>query len=260
MFRLVLVSLGLVAAALSQADAQDKSPCKLAEVLSLPMTPISGNRFTVPMTIDGKTYNALLDTGDDISLISYGAAQDLGLRVERSPPRSVGDSYVTPNGITISDFTAAHSVQLGNLKSDGRILMGLLPASSSEYDAALELAFLRGYDIDLDFGNRKFNLFSKDHCPGAVVYWTKGPVAVIPAKMVRIGASPYMLFPVLRDGKAIDAGLDTTAEHGVLDWDRAKFMFGFNEKSPQIQIVPGLSRDAPNYKFRSRRFLSAASR
>ncbi len=36
------------------------------------------------------------------------------------------------------------------------------------------------YDVDFDFAVGKFNLFSKDHCDGQVVYWTRSPVAVVP--------------------------------------------------------------------------------
>ena len=43
-------------------------------------------------------------------------------------------------------------------------------------------------DLELDIAGGKFNLFSSDHCPGNVVYWTKN-YAELPLKRDRGSAS-----------------------------------------------------------------------
>ena len=70
------------------------------------------------------------------------------------------------------------------------------------------LDLLHNYDVDLDIDAGKFKLFSQDHCPGKVVYWPASTVTVVPIRVVRSG---HIIVPVVLDGHAIDALLDTGA-------------------------------------------------
>ena len=238
------------------AQAADQKPCQLMEVASLTMTPISENRFTVPMTVGGKNLNMLLDTADDLSMLTDQVADELGLKVEHASLSSFSRViYTVPGGLTVTDFTHAKGIQLGNIRGDGNYVFGIRPeARTPGYDGSLGVGFLRDYDVDFDFGNGKFNLFSKDHCPGQVVYWTKGPVAVIPGQLTGNGQTVELFFSVELDGKPIDAVIDTSLPRSYIDWDRARSMFGFDEKSIGMQAIPaggGVNRTIYKFPFKA---------
>jgi len=82
---------------------------------------------------------------------------------------------------------------------------------------------LQNFDVDIDFGTQKLNLFSKDHCAGHVVYWTTGPVAVVPFRFVESG---HIVVEVELDGKPAQALLDTGAYNTSLYSDVAQGQFG----------------------------------
>lgn len=234
----------------ANAQSANPAPCQLLEVASLPMTPISDNRFTIPMTVAGRNLNMLLDTDDDLSMLTGQVAVAMGLTINQSI-HPYGTLYITPGGLTVTDFTHASDIQLGNIKGEGKFLFGIRPeATSPGYDGSLGVSFLRDYDVDLDFGNRKFNLFAKGHCPGSVVYWTKGPVAVVPGKLTGNGQTVVLYFEVQVDGQTVDAVLDASAPRSYMDWNRSKFMFNIDEKSPGVTALPaGGGADRFMYKY-----------
>ena len=78
---------------------------------------------------------------------------------------------------------------------------------------------LKGYDLDLDFANRKVNLISQKHCDGKVVYWPADVVAVVPIEMSQ---DFHIHVPVQLDGHRYTAMLDTGATRTVLNLEVAK--------------------------------------
>jgi hypothetical protein len=227
--------------------AANQTSCQLVEVASLDMRAISGDRFTVPMTVGGKSVDMLLDTGDDMSTLTYQTAKDLDLRVK---PLDVAaySTPVTPEGLNVTDWTTAKDIQLGNLKGD-RQTMGLWPGNTTEFGGSLGTDIVAKYDADFDFGNAKLNLFTRDHCP-APIYWTKGPVAVIP-----IEYTSAWLLSVELDGKKIDAVIDTSRSHSYLDWGYSQMVFDLNEKTQGLKAVRGKGdRTIYKYPFKSLNF------
>src|SRR6185295_10853435 len=117
-------------------------------------------------------------------------------------------------GKRISQYIEAHDVVLGGLKAANMpmqvIPQGMMPG---DVDGLLAPNILRAYDDDFDFANAKFRLFSPEHCPGKVVYWTTEPAAQIPIALDRVG---HIEVPVLIDGKEIKATIDTGAWRSVM--------------------------------------------
>lgn len=90
---------------------------------------------------------------------------------------------------------------------------------------------LRNYDVDIDFGAHRLNLFSQDHCPGKVVYWASANVAVVPMHVVNSG---HIIVPVTLDAHQIDAVLDTGASYSMLTAEAAQDTFGLGPNSPDM--------------------------
>jgi hypothetical protein len=91
----------------------------------------------------------------------------------------------------------------------------------------LGMDVLSTVDFELDIAHRKLNLFSQDHCPGQVVYWSE-PVASIPVKRGDLGE---LYFPIELDGNTLEAVMWSKWQHSVLRTDVARELYGFDEHS-----------------------------
>jgi predicted aspartyl protease len=92
---------------------------------------------------------------------------------------------------------------------------------------------LRAYDVEFDFGNRRVNLLSQNHCEGKVIYWPSTRIAVIPIQITETG---HVLVPVELDGQRLTALLDTGSNVSALNMEKAQATFG---------LVPG-SAETPS--------------
>jgi hypothetical protein len=79
------------------------------------------------------------------------------------------------------------------------------------------------YDIELDFAGGKMNYFSRDHCPGKVVYWPAAAIAVVP---IRFGDMQHLVLDVSLDGHPFRAMIDTGAPGTTLTMGEARRVFG----------------------------------
>jgi hypothetical protein len=146
-----------------------------------------------------------------------------------------------------------HDLGLGDMHaSDVQLLVWPSPMTNNgSIGGTLAADLLRHYDVDIDFGAHKISLFSQDHCPGKVVYWTSDNVAVVPVHIVNSG---HIIVPVKLDGQPFDAVLDTGESVSVLSQEAANNTFHLGPNSPDLTKIketgPG---DAPVYRhgFRS---------
>jgi hypothetical protein len=87
------------------------------------------------------------------------------------------------------------------------------------------------FDIEIDIANRQLNVYSPDHCPGSVVYWSTSYDAV----PVRVGKLGELYFPMVLNGKAIEATLATELAVTTLTTDVTRRLFGFDANSADIE-------------------------
>src|SRR6185503_12583687 len=94
-----------------------------------------------------------------------------------------------------------------------------------------------------------------DHCPGAVVYWTKTPAAMVP---IEIQNYTQIRLPVKIDGKEIYAILDTGAYTSVITMRAAKRYLGLDEKDPAMtsrqEVINGMAGAVRTYPFQTLSF------
>ncbi len=217
----------LLGAAVSTPAVAEECNKPLSLVTSVDMAPAEGNReVLVPVTLAGKPKLLLVDTGGAMTEMSPEVADELAL-----PRARAAFQLFDVSGRMSNQFVHA-GMQLGNLKADDMVFM-LAPSGQDFGDTMvaglLAPDILQHYDVDIDFGARKFNLLSQDHCDGKVIYWKADAVAVVPIKVM---ASGHILLPVLLDGKEVQAMLDTGAYNTTLSRPVAEEQFGLKMGAP----------------------------
>jgi hypothetical protein len=159
--------------------------------------------------------------GNPLSIIDTKTADQLGLQ-RHDLSRSVGpaEGYVfAPVRVGEANFG---TVRLFVFPSDRGV-----PANSS-----LGWDVLSKADLDFDFPNGKFNVFSPKHCEGKVVYWTKDPYA-----KVSLVPSYGPLFAMDLDGEEIGAIIDPTTPRTWMPLRNAKRIFHWKENPPELTLL-----------------------
>jgi predicted aspartyl protease len=243
--RLVL-SAALVAAVLvpCNAIADGAAPtCALREVAILNMTLASFGRPTVTTSMEGKDVAMVVDTGGTYSMITRTTVDQLHLR-----PQNVDEHqfYMSVSGEAIKSMAFAHDFKMGRLVAD-KFAFLILPYGWENPNDGGTIApdILARYDVEFDFSGGKMHLWSPEHCPGKVVYWTQQPYMALP---FRLDASKQIHFTVTVDGKNMDALLDTGSSRSVMRQDMA------NAIAPPGSITCSQESGSCHYPFKSLSF------
>jgi predicted aspartyl protease len=224
----------------STALAED---CRLERAASLDMKLTHDGRILVPVSIEGTSELMMLDTGSPISIVFQHVVDSLKLIT-----RNIYQGQVfTSAG---SQFTALASIK--NLQIDqmtARDVRFLVEPTSFSDDKALGgllgSDIMHNYDVELDFEQRKVNLFLQTHCPGKVIYWPATAVAAIP---FRTSSDSHIIIPVQLEGKELDALVDTGAGTSVLFLNAAQNQLGLHPGTPDLKQVGELHPGAPVYE------------
>jgi hypothetical protein len=264
---------GLSAAAAAQTTPAQTTPPQAAEsqaTCALPavadsadLTQLPGSDLmTVPVEINGKPKQFLLDIGTNISEVSQATVDALHLieglkRTETYQTGPASQDNTTQNrnilvGTTIQttlvDVKGTHAEENGrphvNIPSfklgsaTGRNLSfavadGHTVAKSAPYDGLMTGSFFKQYDVELDFTGNKLNYLTPNTCtdPHQVVFWPHKEVAIIPMDMA---ASGKIEVQVEIGGHQINAILDTSSARTIMRRDIAENTLGLKANSPQM--------------------------
>jgi predicted aspartyl protease len=223
----------------SPARADDK--CHLYRIAQIDMAIDESGRVDVPMTINGRTVNLLVDTGGYVSTLTRSTVTSLGL----SPVSAFRPIEQYYGGEKLDRFVTVHDAQFAGVNvpklqlfvmSDGRL--------SSDEDGTISPDIMRNFDVDFDFANAAFSLFSKDHCEGRVVYWTQGGYAQI---KFGLDADGHIRVPVTLDGRDFRASFDTGAMNTVASLEGIEDEFNLDSKSPALRLLP--ESDAKHHTY-----------
>lgn len=223
------------------AHADDQ--CVLRRAVSVDMTTDQDGRVNVPMTIGGHRLSLLVDTGGINSMLTESTVKMLYLN-----PGPIGNKFIIRmfGGIPITEMVAAPDVEFGGLRAPNLYFLVIPAGLPTSTDGILSNDVLRAYDAEFDFANNKFNLYDQNHCPGRVVSWTSGPVAIID---VNFDASGHIELPVTLDGKEFKATVDTGSSNSVMSLDAAEDQFKIDEKDTEMKVV-GTAQDGSNHTYR----------
>ena len=212
------------------AHAEEKQ-CQLRRVMSLDMHTGRDGRVAIPVTIENHPASLLVDIGAAYSTLDASFAKSAGL----SQKQISGTVIYMGGGIRLSKYVIADQFSVGPLPSD-RFGFVLAPSGVLGHDSMgmLGSEVMSHFDIELDFAGSKFAVFSQDHCPGRVVYWTNDPYAAVP---LETDSNKHIFVQVMLDGKPLKVMLDTGAARSFLDFRVAKDVFGIDEQNPNLKSL-----------------------
>ncbi len=206
--------------------------CRLLEVADLDMETEIDGEVTVPVSIDDFPGRWLIDTGNVRSTISEATVKRLALteRFSSTPMEMFGGRKVLLEARTAT-------LQIGPMSAHDYPLM-VSPADVLPDDTIGMLApdIMAAYDVEFDFAAGRFKMFSPQHCPGKVVYWTKSSYARVPFDL---NADIHIIVDVEIDGKHLDATIDTGTARSTMSLTIANRLFGLTPSSPGM-IATGL--------------------
>jgi predicted aspartyl protease len=206
-------------AAPSLARAEECSPPRLLNQVQMSHAG-HGEVDLIPVAVNGTAENFIFDTGGFASQIGPAAAAALHL-----PVRPGNRELYDMRGVVSRDEAQADSFTLGQVTLT-HVALALSPNvgafDGSPIDGILALDMLANDDADLDFGADTLKLFSEDHCPGAGVTWKPPAIAVAPITLAR----NHITVPVMLDGHAFQAVIDSGASDTALTEAAAKRIFG----------------------------------
>jgi predicted aspartyl protease len=212
------------------ATAAYADDCKLGRIASFDFT--ENGSIVVPVSIEGTSVRMAIDTGAPLSAIDPNVAHNLKLVQHRI----IQGAMFNMSGEPISYIAVLRDLGLGDMHASNVELM-VWPSpmtSDGRIGGILAADLLRHYDVDVDFGWHKLSLFSQDHCPGRVVYWTSDNVAVVPVHVVNSG---HVIVPVKLDGQPFDAVLDTGSSTSFLSQEAAYRTYHLAPNSPDVVKV-----------------------
>jgi hypothetical protein len=208
--------------AASQALA-DEPDCRLKEVASLPMIPMSDGRFVVPITVQDRELKMMPSFGNDPSSVKASVASDLKVDI-----RTLGRGGMNINGQFVNAYIDVPTLTIGRVSSDSAHFaiapQGAVPQPA---DGILAMDILGHYDLELDFKQGKLNLFMQDHCAGNVVYWTKSPYTDVKLD--------YTSVPLQLDGHGLYGWIDLQSTDTYLDVDTISTTAGWKDPLPEAQ-------------------------
>ena len=209
---LMLAALGFFAPA---AEAADKTDCRMARYASLPMSTLPDGRIAVPVAIEGHAASFLVDTGGISATMSHQLATEIG-----KEPQQFRRGLIGVGGAVMSTTIHADDFALGPMHGkDILVFIDERIGGAGEMDGTLAPEMMRRFDVDFDFHHGAMNLFSQDHCPGNVVYWTKSDAVVVPMDVQPNGK---IRIPVMVDGQKVMAILDTGSVTSFMTMDMAR--------------------------------------
>jgi predicted aspartyl protease len=179
------------------------------------------NLILAPVSVDGHSVPAILDTGSQSSAVTSGLVTRLGLL---SDPRhgslvsGVGGQGTAQNDALVNRFEMA-----GYDPGTGHYAVLELPVSAA--GATEPLGGLVGddvlsrFDIDLDVHARRAVLYDPDRCQGTTPDWLAGAVQV---PLETSWGTGRVVLSVKLNGKDMRAMLDSGASFSLLDLPAAE--------------------------------------
>jgi predicted aspartyl protease len=227
---------------MGQAAAAD---CKLVQITSLDAARDEAGGLTVPATIEGHDKPLLIDTAGIYSLLTESSVAEM--KLSRRAMNSQLHMTLGADGHLLTAGAIAHSFKLGNIVAD-KMEFAIIPDNMIAHGASGTLgpSVMANYDMEIDPAHNKVNLYSQNHCPGEVVYWTRSPYAAIP---MRLDSFLHIILPVNLDGHTFEALIDTGSSHSWLLYDLAKAPFGWSDDTKELTPATDAGAETGWYRY-----------
>jgi predicted aspartyl protease len=231
MYREFIFSAAILTNFVSAARAGDPDHCHLQLATQLDIQYDDANIPTVTATFAGKDKRLILDTGGVYSMLTEATVADLGLT------KNFNDKQIYMiDGKPLYVVAVGRDITIGRLNVP-KFFFIVMPNDKLARDVAGSIApdILHQFDVDLDFGGKKLNLFSQDHCPGKVVYWTDQGDSKLPFTVDEVN---HIAVRATLDGHSVDVSVDTGSTVSIMTMTRAEKLFGIKKGDPLLKILP----------------------
>jgi predicted aspartyl protease len=243
-----------VAGALGTVSASVAGECQLKQLASIPAAFTNSGRIVVDVSLDDAPVKMLIDTGASINLLGQAFVEQQGMQVF--------DSQGTVYGLTgkeLHQVARVSRLRLGNaVARDPVFVVGDMGREGNNGGPVgiFGADYLAQYDVEIDPTGGFVKLFSSDHCPGKVVYWTNEYFR-LPAHLT---LDHHLEVQITVDGKELKAMIDTGAPTTTMRLAAARDVFGIESPSPgapapgQVRGVDGVGIEAFRHQFKSLTF------
>lgn len=263
-------SFAALAALLCSASPVLAQSCQLPSLAdTAKLVPVAGgNLMAVPVAINGKQKQFLLDLSGGTTQVTEAAAAELGLPSSSalhsdtiqsggmgdmggSGSLNIQSSVYNVNGsqnpdlirprVRVKEFTIGNATarNLQFIVSDDG-------GKSLPYDGRLTSDFFKQYDLEVNFAGGEINYLTATKCtdPQQAVFWSHDVVAAVPVNLVN---GRYQV-SVTIDGRAVTGIIDTTAAQTTMRREIAEQQFGLKPGSPDMAPQPGTAGDAAIFR------------
>jgi predicted aspartyl protease len=199
--------------------------CPLQVYARLDMIDLENGLPVIPVKIENRDLYFLIDTGGLVNTLSSNLVRELNLETQPTTRPVYG------LGMTMNSYVTLKNFSLGPIQGeDMQFLVQQIEIPGVA--GALSPETMRKFDVDFDFTGGKFGIYSSDHCPGGVSYWTKDAAIAVPMTVDRSG---HVRFIIHQDGKAMTATLDTGSVTSVMTIRAASKILGIDESTEGVQ-------------------------
>jgi hypothetical protein len=212
----------------STLHAASTPDCNLKRYASLDLIGDPSLQLVVPATLQDSQVYMVVHTSHAYGSITESEVRRLSLATHPVP----ASMEVFAGNHSIKQVARTKSFTLGRTKYDSAEFLVVSDSTlAPKISGILGMTFFANMDIEIDIANRKLNLFSPDHCPGEVVYWSRTYDSV----PIRFGELGEFYFPMQLDGKKIETTLATGNATTSLSTEVTKKLYGFDASSPDIE-------------------------
>jgi predicted aspartyl protease len=215
----VAFAIGLMATASESRAGPD---CRMKRVAAIPAT-IAAGHVALSGSVNGLPVVMVLDTGAPFSTVDAGLVATLGL--SRHPTRmmvSGVDGSFRASAVRIAELRLGN----GSVKNQEFVVQPPPPDGRQRPSGGIFGAdFLRGYEVELNLAGGMVNLFSRDHCPGDVVYWDSS-FYDMPMQVTR---DLHVVLTARVNGETLEAFLDTGAATTAIERRAARWRLGLSD-------------------------------
>jgi hypothetical protein len=248
--RILYISTIFLALAVEAVAAE--RDCTLKPITSIDLIVMPGGAAIVPATLNGRRVGMMLRLDSIASLIDPVAAKEWALPLSKMP----GDVHY--GDLKIKQKAAYQDLAVGDIKypPKGFFLVAPEPLNIPTVDGlqvigSLSGSAFRGVDFELDLAHKKFTVYSQDHCPGQVVYWTDR-YTTAPLLQTRFGA---YFFPIELENKKLYATISYSRAVTTLGTDVSRALYGFDKSSAGIE--ENREADGTLYHYRAMNLTAA---
>ena len=211
----------------AQAQGAPKN-CTLKQLESIPME-VYPDHLLLPVSFGATPEKLAFRMENAESGLNGDIVDKLDLHITSMPP----NVHIKRNGEDLTRIAHVRDLHLGRMTINDMEFLALRPGSyGGEVAGDLGTRLFEKVDLELDIAGGKFNLFSSDHCPGNVVYWTKN-YAELPLKRDRFS---FLRADVSLDGRPLTVSFSTVGRSRI-GMDAMRRLFNIDETSPQLVAI-----------------------